>query len=258
MAVPIADIPAVDYVKGVSEAAIAAPTAVSATAKNQTVTISWNMPAKSVPTIFDPASTPIQTPVLLTPLVQIPVISSYIIYWSKEYITNAGQVDSIPVSVTSKTKLPFTFDHNTDLTNNIPFYYAVKAVSATDAAGALLKRADGTLITPFESALSSQVAVVPAIRISAPPSGLTATSGSQQISLKWNKDASAGAYYKIYVSNTPPQKPEDLLLQGKPITVTTPSYTHTGLQTGKPYYYVVTTVDEAESAPSALVAFSLR
>ena len=248
MAVPLADVPAVDYVKGVSVASIGTPNAISVSAKNQTVTYTWSMPTKFIPAIFDPASTPAVAP----------IISSYTIYFSKDLIVNTNQAYKITVPATSKTTLPLTFVHNTELTNYTPYYYTINATAATDAAGTALKTAAGVAVAPFVSGFGSQTGVVPVIRIPPAPSGFTATSGSQQISLKWNKDASSSTYYRLYVSTMPPQKPEDVITQGKPITIATTTYTHTGLQSGQTYYYVITAVDEAESAPSALIAVSLR
>ena len=248
MAVPSTEVPMTNYVLGISSPRIATPTALSATGKNQTVSLVWDMPAKSIPTIFDPASLPVSPPTY---------ISTYTLYWSKEYIKNPTQAFKLQFTGDSKTKLPFTFDHNTDLTNNTLIYYLVGATAAVDKDGLPLKKADGTALPAFESGTSSQIAVVPVIRKPTAPSGLTVTSGSQQVSLKWNKDSSSSAYYKIYVSNTLYPNRDDLLAQGRQVTTASTSYTHTGLQSGKTYYYVVTAVDEAESSPSAMVAVAL-
>lgn len=246
-ATPLADISATNYQVGVSTAAVAAPTAITAVASNQQTTLAWNMPSVQLPTIFDPAATPTMPP----------IISAYTIYWSSSPITSLGTAHKIIVPVTAKTKLPLTYTHNTGLVNSIPYYYRITAVAGTDANGNPLKTADGKSLT-FESLPGSQVMVVPEAKTAAAPTGFTATSGQQKITLGWLKSSTANTTYNIYYSKTPPVKPEDLVTPaGLLATTTEVSYTHSGLQNNTSNYYVVTAKAEGESAPSPIVVINL-
>lgn len=242
-AVPLADINAVNYLQGIRSAQIAAPKAVTAIATSQQVTISWEMPASQIPTVFDPDSTPTQSP----------VISAYNIYWSTTLITDKQQAHKLTVPAPA-----MSFIHNTGLTNNSPYYYLVTAVAGADTNGNPLKTADGKTLT-FESPASSQVLVVPEVSVPIAPTALAATSGTQQITLNWTPSTTKGALYRLYASNTIPAKPEDLVNQANLVAITaTSSYIHTGLQYGTTYYYVVTAVTDGESPPTNIVIIVLR
>lgn len=248
LAVPRADTPAVDFVAGLRNPAVATPNSVVASAGNQKVTLTWNMPVNTVPMLFNPASTPTVTPI---------VVSEYRIYWSKNFISDLSQVNTISFAASTKIKPPYTFEHNTDLSNNSPYYYLIAAVAATDGSGTSLVDANGVLLS-FESSTGSQVAVVPVASTPVAPTGLTVTSGTQQVVLKWNKNSSANATYRVYAADRAPQKPDDLVVNAVPVVSTSATtYTHTGLKNGSTYYYVVTAVDEEESLPSALASVAV-
>lgn len=247
-ATPLADIPAANYQPGVSPAKIATPNAITAVAANQLVTLTWNMPASQIPTIFDPAATPTQPP----------IVSAYTIYWSNSFITNAAMVNKIKVPFLPTGKLPMSFTHNTALTNNTPYYYIITAVADTDASGNPLKTVNGAMLT-FESPVSSQIMVTPEANAPASPTGFSAVSGIQQITLSWTKSTTANIIYTIYASNIPPARPEDLISTANRIaTVSTSPYTHSGLKNGQTYYYVVTATTNGESLPSAVIAVTLK
>lgn len=247
-ATPLAEISATNYVAGSSSAKPAAPKSVSVVAANQQMTLSWDMPKNQLPTVFDPAETPTQAP----------VISAYNIYWATSLITDLKKANKLTLPISEEVTLPVTFVHNTGLTNNSSYYYIVTAVAATDASGNPLKNAAGTVLS-FESPASSQVMAVPEAKKPAAPTGLSAISGAQQIALSWTASSTSGAVYRLYVSDKAPTSPEELVTSQNLVTITTTtSFTHTALQPGITYYYVVTAVTDAESAPTAVVAIALR
>jgi fibronectin type 3 domain-containing protein len=82
------------------------------------------------------------------------------------------------------------------------------------------------------------------------------------VSLSWSKDSSgiSGVTYNIYVSTTDANSPAELMAKGEKRTNEDSSktyYVHSGLTAGQTYYYVVTAVGEAESAPSTIVSVTL-
>jgi fibronectin type 3 domain-containing protein len=245
---PLADIKAVDYVKDVTQAQIAAPNNITALAGNQLVNLTWNMPTSQIPLVFDPDFTPTQPP----------VISAFNIYWSTNWITDLAQANKLTLPVVLPMELPMAYTHNAGLVNNSSYYYIISAVADTDVNGNSLKTAKGAILS-FESQASSQVSVVPVAKAPVAPTGLSATSGAQKITLIWTPSTTAGATYRLYMSQTAPSQPEDLVNPTNQLAITTtPSYIHTGLQNGSTYYYVVTAVTAGESTPSAIVAVSLR
>ncbi len=246
-ATPLADIQAVNYQAGAYPARIAAPNAITATAANQLVTLIWNVPAKQLPTIYDPAATPTQTP----------VVSAFYVYWATSFISDASKANKIRIPTGGTLKLPMTFAHNTSLANNTPYYYVITSVADTDANGNPLMTTNGTPLT-FESPISSQVMVTPAAKSPAALTGLSAIAGTQSITIGWTKSTVSNVTYTVYASNTAPANPEDLITSANRLaTTTTNAYTHSGLQTGITYYYAVTATSEAESAASPVVAVNL-
>lgn len=246
-ATPLADITALNYQAGVTPARIAAPNSITAAAANQLVNLSWNLPTKQLPTTYDPAATPTQTP----------VISAFTVYWATSFISDTSKANKIRIPAGTKPKLPMTFAHNTSLTNNTPYYYSVTSVADTDANGNPLLTSDGIPLV-FESPVASQVMVTPAAKAPGALVGFSATAGAQRITLNWTKSTVTNATYTIYASTSVPAKPEDLVTPANRLTtLTANSYIHSGLQTGITYYYVVTATSEAESMPSPLIAVNL-
>lgn len=246
-ATPLADIQAVNYQAGVTPARIAAPNAITATAANQLVTLTWNVPAKQLPTTYDPAATPTQSP----------VISAFYVYWAVSFISDTSKANKIRIPTGGTLKLPMTFAHNTSLTNNTPYYYIITSVADTDANGNPLMTTNGTSLT-FESPISSQIMVTPAAKVPATLTGISAIAGTQLIVLGWTKSTVSNVTYTVYASTMAPANPEDLVTPANRLATTaTNAYTHSGLQPGITYYYAVTATSEAESAPSPVVAVNL-
>ena len=140
---------------------------------------------------------------------------SYNVYWS----TSSGVTTANGTKVTGVTS-PYL---HTGLTNGTTYYYIVTAVN-----------------TYGESGASNQASATPtsAPTPPAPPTNLAAVAGNAQVSLTWT--ASSGAnYYDVYDSAT----------NGGPYNyvnqTTNISYTVTGLQNWKTYYFVVTAVNSA-------------
>jgi fibronectin type 3 domain-containing protein len=245
---PVADIPAENFGGIVTVPRPATPNGIGATPANQQVTLTWNIPTVQVPTVFDPASTPVVLP---------KAISSYIIYYSTSPITNVGNSNVNNVIIPGSTKPPISFTHNSNLANNTTYYYVITSVVNKGANGNPLIDGAGNPMS-LESQISSQVSVIPVASTPAAPSGFSATSGAQQITLGWNKDLTPNVIYKIYYSVNAPESPE-LLVNSANLIATTAnnSFIHTGLESNARYYYVVTTQSYGESAPSTLVSVKL-
>ena len=245
-ATPKQDIIAVNGVKiPALTATIATPNAVTAVASNQTVTLTWNMPVKRIPTFYGySTATPSNTP----------VITAYNIYWSNPLpITNILTANKISVPVTATQTLPMSFTH-TGLTNNNIYYYALTAEANADASGnQLISKKDSNSLA-YSSQMSGQVGATPVATTSVTPIGFTATSGAQSVTLSWTKSSDASAFYKVYNST-------DILGNGSTLkaVINTNSYVATGLQNGKSYYYYITAVSNGiESEPTAVASVYLR
>lgn len=241
---PLADMYATNYQLNVSSAQLAAPKAVNAITSNQQVALAWEMPKNNqLPTVYSPDAEPTKPP----------VITAYKIYWSTTRITDLDVANKLTVPATSS----LTFVHNTGLTNNQPYYYLVAAEASTDADGLPLVTADGRTLV-FESPPSGQIMVVPQAKAPFAPTGLSATAGTQQITLAWTASSTKGGTYRLYVSDKAPAKPEDMVLPQNLVVITSQtSHTHTALQNGITYYYLVTAVTEGESAPTSVVSIKL-
>ena len=131
--------------------------------------------------------------------------------------------------VSSPTSTSYT---DTGLTNGTKYFYVVAAVNSGG-----------------ESANSSQVSATPVAPETAPatPSGLQATGGNAQVSLRWNTSAGATSYHVKRSTSS-----------GAETQVSSPtstSYTDTGLTNGTKYFYVVAAVNSGgESANSSQVS----
>lgn len=121
-----------------------------------------------------------------------------------------GGYGATPVATVTST----TFT-DTGLTNGTFYYYVVKA---SNAAG--------------DSAASNEVLARPVPPPPPAPTGLTATAGNAQVVLTWTAAPGAASYY-VKRSLTP----------GGPYTtiagLSPTTYTNTGLENGRTYYYVV-------------------
>jgi fibronectin type 3 domain-containing protein len=142
-------------------------------------------------------------------------------YNVKRATTSGGPYSTVATNVTGTT---YT---NTGLTNGTTYYYVVSAVNANG-----------------ESANSTQASAMPQLPPS-PPTGLTATTGAERVTLNWTASGGATSY-----------NIKRALTSGGPyVTVATgitgTSYINTGLTSDVPYYYVVSAVSPSgESANS--------
>jgi fibronectin type 3 domain-containing protein len=119
----------------------------------------------------------------------------------------------------------------TGLTNGTTYFYVVAAVNSYG-----------------ESAASTRVTCTPAHSL---PTDITATPGNASVTLDWTSLPGATSY-NIYWSAAPGLAPGN---GSQMAGVTTAPYTHSPLNNGTTYYYVVTAVfATGESAPSTQVS----
>jgi fibronectin type 3 domain-containing protein len=210
-------------------ASFASPTNLSAEPGNGFCTISWSDVAALVASSPDTAA---------------PTTPDYILYWSYSPDVIATKIDQAN-KVQSGYKL-------TGLTNGSTYYIQLAAA---------VKGTDGTPI-PGRYTTSPVVSITPSQKTPAIPSGVSATQGSQQVALTWNKDNTGifGVTYNVYVSTTDAMTPAEVMAKGVKKNNSDSSktyFTHTGLQAGQTYYYVITAVGEGESQPSSIVSVTL-
>ena len=156
--------------------------------------------------------------------------TSYNIYWS----TTSGVTKANGSKITGATSPAV----HTGLSDGTTYYYIVTAVNSTGE-GAASVQAAATTITP-----------APAPTIPAAPAGMTATGGTQQVTLSWSAVAQATSY-NIYWSTTSGVTKAN----GTRIAGVTSPYVQTGLSAGTTYYYIVTAANSAgESAASSQVS----
>jgi fibronectin type 3 domain-containing protein len=220
-------------------AAFASPTEMSAEAGSGTCTITWQDVAPLVSTVPDQATSP---------------VPCYTLYWSDspDVLNNVkGKAIDATKGLTKGADGKYTYKL-TGLTNGTTYYFQLTAGV----------RGVGGFPIPERATAGPVVAVTPGLKTPAIPAGVSATQGEQQVLLTWSKDNSGitGVTYNIYVSTTAAATPAELMAKGvrknNPDSSRT-HYTHSGLQTGQTYYYVVTAVGEGESAPSSIVSVTL-
>jgi fibronectin type 3 domain-containing protein len=222
-------------------AAFASPSDMSAEPGNGFCTIRWNDVAPLVISSPDPA---------------VSTSPYYVLYWSDsiDVLSNIkGQIDDVTVTkaLTKDAGGLFTFKLS-GLTNGTAYYFLITAAV----------KGSGDTPIPGRFTPGPVVAVTPGLKTPAVPAGVSATQGSQQVSLSWSKDSSgiSGVTYNIYVSTANTNSPAELMAKGVRKNNDDSSkayYLHSGLQAGQTYYYVITAVGEAESAPSTIVSVTL-
>jgi len=153
--------------------------------------------------------------------------TTYNLYWSK----TAGVTTATGTKISGATSPAV----QTGLTDGTAYYYVVTAVNSTG-----------------ESAASGQVtattlSTVPTPTVPAIPTGVTATGGTNQITLAWSA-VSGATSYNVYYSTTAGVTTAN----GSKIAGATSPYIKTGLLNSTSYYFIVTAVNSTgESAASA-------
>ena len=217
-------------------ASFASPTEMSVEAANASCLVRWTDVANLSLTGHDPATNP---------------VPYYILYWSDspDVIGNArGHMDNPVKDAAGAVKV------STGMVNGAMYYFQVVAA---------VRGSDGTPI-PGRFTAGPVVSATPYLKTAAAPGGLAATQGTQQVLLTWNRDASGqqGVLYNVYFSTTNAATAAELRATGTKRNNDDSSktyYSHTGLDEGSTYYYVVTSVvpGEGESAPSSIVSVAL-
>ncbi len=150
--------------------------------------------------------------------------ATYNIYWS----TAPGVTTATGTKITNAPN-PYV---QTDVTADTTYYYIVTAVNSAG-----------------EGPPSDEVSATPTSSPTVPvaPSGVTATAGTNQVTVSWTAVSDATSY-NLYWATTTGVSPAN----GTLISNVTSPYVQTGLAAGTTYYYVVTAVNAVgESAPSA-------
>ena len=127
---------------------------------------------------------------------------------------------------------------DTDVENGLTYLYTVSAVNNSEQ----------------ESDFTDVVSAIPAESLIAPPTGLTALPGNQQIALSWNSNSQLELTgYKLYRSLTS----DDSLTFLTNINANVSTYLDTGLTNGITYWYALTALDsDNQSDLSTVVSAS--
>lgn len=125
--------------------------------------------------------------------------------------TSPGVYDAEPVTTVSGTTATVT-----GLTNGTTYYFVVKASNADS-----------------DSANSNEASATPQVAAPAAPTGLAATAGNGQVTLKWDSISDAISY-KVYQGTASGEYDADPVA-----AVSDTAATITGLTSGTTYYYVV-------------------
>lgn len=149
--------------------------------------------------------------------------TGYNVYWN-----TSGNVTLLDNKISNVTS-PYL---HTSLINGETYYYTVTALNSSD-----------------ESNTSSEVLAIPQLRPQAPdaPQNIQTRFADSQITISWNTVADAVSY-NIYWNTT-----GNVTRADNKITSVTSPYTHTNLDNGTDYYYIVTAVNSTggESVASA-------
>jgi hypothetical protein len=140
---------------------------------------------------------------------------SYNLYWS----TNQGVTVSTGTKISGVTS-PYT---HTGLADGTTYYYLLTAVNSGG-----------------ESEASNRTS---ALTTPATPTGLVATAREQRIDLNWSYVSGADNYYLYWSTSSGVTK-----ANGTKVVLTSPSYSHAGITSGIPYYYVVTASNPSDES----------
>jgi fibronectin type 3 domain-containing protein len=152
--------------------------------------------------------------------------ASYNIYWS----TTSGVTKANGTKIAGATSPAV----HTGLLDSTVYYYVVTAVNSVGESAASVQIA-ATTITPTPNPTAP-----------AAPNGLSATGGSQQMTISWSAVAGATSYNLYYATAS-----GVTVATGTRIAGVTSPYVQTGLSAGATYYYIVTAVNSVgQSAPS--------
>jgi hypothetical protein len=170
-------------------------------------------------------------------------VTGYHVYVS----TTAGSQGTVTLTTTASTTATVT-----GLSNGVPYYFEVTAVNAAGD-GPPSAQVAATPEGPSPPPPAPPVTLPPSAVPPGPPSGLSATPGSSEVSLSWAAPSSNGGLpvsgYDVYLSTTPGSRGPRVA------TVQATAYTLTGLSNGTRYYFEVTAANGAgEGAPSAQVS----
>jgi len=147
----------------------------------------------------------------------VPGATSYNIYWA----TTSG-VTTASTKITAATS-PYT---QNGLAAATAYYYVVTAVNASG-----------------QSVASAQVTATtnaPVVILPAAPATVSASGGSNQVSITWSAVPGATSYNIYYATTSGVTK-----ANGSKITNAATPYTQSGLAAGTTYYYIVTAVNSA-------------
>lgn len=156
--------------------------------------------------------------------------TSYNVY----YAATSGVSTASGTKITS-VSAPYV---QTGLTAGTTYFYVVTAVNSSGESAASAQASAGTAPAPPEP-------TVPAA-----PAGVTATGGTNQVTISWSAVSSATTYNVYYATTSGVTK-----ANGTKITDVTSPAVQTGRADGTAYYYIVTAVNSVgESAASNQVA----
>ena len=155
--------------------------------------------------------------------------TSYNIYWS----TSTGVTTTNGTQIKGATSPAV----QAGLSDSTSYYYIVTAVNATGESAPSVQVAATTLTSTPPPALLSA------------PTGLTATGGTNQMSLSWSTVSGATSYNMYYSTNN-----GVTTANGTKISGASSPYVQTGLAASTTYYYIVTAVNSAGESPASVQA----
>jgi len=200
------------------------PKSIETDIANQSVTITWGAPNSS-PSVMEASTSQTYT----------------IYYWD----SSGSQSSAIKIPNISSDTTSLVI--NSGLTNGKTYNFYVAAVQN------VLDSTTGATISTKETP-SAILSVVPQAKVLAAPSAVATSAGDQQVSLSWTKvsDPSGGTVkYNVYCTTNLPTSGTTQANWSLVGTTTATSFVHSGLATGKTYYYVITSMSDQSSESAA-------